>query len=254
LLAGVAVQTILRRITRKKSKLDSLLPLPPALEKNLWEWFRVAYTYSSNAIAGNTLTHAETAQVIEKELTIGGKTIDEHIEAINHVEAVNFIDAIAFIKERHQLDLNNILEIHRLILQKINPDNAGRFREYAESSKDAVIQWPKRVEIPALMDNLVADITTSRGHLATIAARAHLQLVYIHPFVDGNGRTARLVMNLLLLQEEYPLVMIDVKDRSRYINAIQKAIQGDTDEYYLFIYENIERSLDEYIKAAEESE
>jgi Fic family protein len=250
---GTLVKTILQRITTKKALLDSFRPLPPALEKNLWDWFRVAFTYSSNAIEGNTLSLAETAEVVEKNITVAGKTITEHLEARNHAEAVDLVKAIAAVKKRNHINLDDILAIHKMVLQKINDDQAGRLRTVAVRVIGSPIPCPNYLKVPTLMDDLVADITTAHDHLATIAARAHLQLVYIHPFVDGNGRTARLLLNLLLLQEEYPLVMIDVKDRSRYINAIQKAIQGDTDDYYLFIYENIERSLDEYIKAAEES-
>lgn len=248
------MKTILQRITAKKAKLDSLRPLPPELEKNLWEWFRVAFTYSSNAIEGNTLSLAETAEVVEKNITVAGKTITEHLEARNHAEAVDLVKTIAAAKKRTQINLDDIMAIHKMVLQKINDDQAGRLRTVAVRVIGSPIPCPNYLKVPTLMDDLITDITTAHDHLATIAARAHLQLVYIHPFVDGNGRTARLLMNLILLQEEYAPVSIDVKERMRYINAIQTALQGDTDEYYLFIYENIERSLDDYIKAAEESE
>lgn len=247
------MKEILQRIAQKKAKLDSLRPIPPELEKNLYEWFRVAFTYSSNAIEGNTLSMAETAEVIEKNLTVAGKTITEHLEAHSHAEAIDLVKTIGVVKKRNQINLDDILAIHKMVLQKINIDQAGRLRTVAVRVIGSPIPCPNYLKVPTLMDELVTSITTAHEALATIAAHAHLQLVYIHPFVDGNGRTARLLMNLLLLQEEYPPVSIDVKDRITYINAIQKALQGDSDDYYRFIYENIERSLDEYIKMVEES-
>jgi Fic family protein len=247
------VQEILQRISAKKAKLDLLGPFPPELEKNLYEWFKVALTYSSNAIEGNTLTLAETAQVLEKHITIGGKSINEHLEAINHGQAVDFIRDLAHTKKREQLSLDDILAIHAIVLQKINDEWAGRLRTTAVRVIGSPVPCPNYLKVPVLMDELITALKTSNDHSATIAAYAHLQLAAIHPFVDGNGRTARLLMNLLLLQHQYPLVIIDVKDRETYINVIQKALKGETDDYYTFIYAAIEHSLDEYIEAAHES-
>ncbi len=248
------MKDILKRISEKKAKLDTLGPFPPELTKNLYEWFRVAFTYSSNAIEGNTLSLAETAQVVEKHLTVGGKSINEHLEAVNHAQAIDFISGLALTKTREQLDLDDILAIHKIILQKINDDQAGYLRRVAVRVVGSPAPCPNYLKVPMLMDELITSITTSHDHIATLAAQAHLQLVLIHPFVDGNGRTARLLMNLFLLQQNYPPAIIHVKDRSAYINAIQRAVQGDTNDYYDFIYVAIEHSLDEYLKAAYESE
>jgi len=248
------MKEILQRITEKKEQLDSLRPFPTELDKNLYEWFKVALTYSSNAIEGNTLTLAETAQVVEKNITVSGKSIVEHLEAINHAKAVDFIQYLAKTKNRAQLTLDYILEIHRIILHKINDEWAGRLRMMAVRVVGSPVPCPNYMKVPELIDGLVSLMTSSQNHIATIAAQAHLELASIHPFVDGNGRTARLLMNLLLLQEDYPLVIIDAKDRTAYINSIQKALQGDSTDYYQFIYQAIEHSLDEYIAAAHESE
>lgn len=247
------MQEILQRITAKKAILDKLSPLPAEVTKNLYDWFRVALTYSSNAIEGNTLTMAETAQVVEKQITIGGKTINEHLEAINHAQAIDFIRDLAKTEDREQLTLDDILAIHKIILQKINDPWAGKLRTIPVRVTGSPVPCPNYLKVPALMDELVNHITTAHDHIATLAAYAHLQLATIHPFVDGNGRTARLLMNFLLLQQQYPLVIIDVKDRATYITVIQEALQGNINDYYHFIYEAIEKSLDEYLKAAEES-
>lgn len=246
------MKEILKKISEKKEALDRLRPLPPELEKNLYEWFRVALTYSSNAIEGNTLSLIETAQVVEKQITIGGKSITEHLEALNHAQAIDHIQRIARAKQRSQLEVSDILAIHKIVLQKINDEWAGRFRLNAVRVIGSPFACPNYVKVPALMDKLVASIKDSCDHRATVAADAHLELVAIHPFIDGNGRTARLLMNLLLLQEQYPLVIIDVKDRSLYIQAIQKALKGEKSDYYMFIYAAIERGLDEYMRAINE--
>lgn len=246
-------QAILERISEKKETLDSLLPLPEELTKNLYEWFRVALTYSSNAIEGNTLSLAETAQVVEKNLTVSGKSVTEHLEALNHAQAIDFIQGLAKTKKREQLTINDILAIHKIILQKINDASAGLFRTTAVRVIGSSVPCPNYIKVPELMDELITYVTGNKDHIATIAAQAHLQLVGIHPFVDGNGRTARLLMNLLLLQQGYPLVIIDAKDRGAYINAIQKALQGQPAGYYNFVYTATEHSLDEYLKAAHES-
>ena len=248
------MQEILQRISTKKAALDALGTFPPVLANNLYEWFKVALTYSSNAIEGNTLTLAETAQVVEKRITIGGKSINEHLEAINHAQAVDFIRDLAHTKKREQLNLDDILAIHKIILHGINDEWAGTLRTMSVRVIGAPVPCPNYLKVPALMSELVDTVTNADNHSATIAAYAHLQLATIHPFVDGNGRTARLLMNLLLLQENYPLVIIDVKDCATYIQTIQKAIQGDAEEYYTFIYAAIEYSLDEYLKAAAESD
>lgn len=247
---GVTMKEILEKISAKKESLDLLRPLPPELEKNLYEWFRVALTYSSNAIEGNTLSLIETAEIVEKNVTIGGKSIIEHLEALNHAHAIDYIQQLSSTKKRSQLTVDDIFAIHKLVLQKINDEWAGKFRMSAVRVIGSPLACPNYIKVPALMDELVSAIINSQEHIATLAADAHLQLVAIHPFVDGNGRTARLLMNLLLIQQQYPLVIIEVKDRTTYINSIQKALKGDKRDYYMFIYTAIEHSLDEYLTAA----
>lgn len=245
---------MLERITAKKAKLDSLRPLSPELEKNLYEWFRVTLTYTSNAFEGNTLTLGETAQVVEKNLTVSGKSIVEHLEAINHAHAIDYIRNLAKKTTRHELTVDDIIAIHKIILQKINDEWAGRIREMAIRITGSNVSRPNYIKVPQLMDDLIYSIKSSNEHTAKIAADAHLKLVFIHPFVDGNGRTARLLLNLILLQNDYPLVFLKAEDRQEYINAIEKALlKEDYSDYYAVIFKAIEFSLDEYITAAQES-
>jgi Fic family protein len=248
------MQEILQRITEKKELLDSLRPLPKELEKNLYEWFRVTLTYTSNSIEGNTLTLGETAQIVEKNLTVSGKSIVEHLEAINHAKAVDFIQNLAKKTKRSDLKIDDISEIHKILLYNINTDWAGVFRETPVRIVGSQVTRPNYIKVPELMNSFIEHVKNSQDHIAKIAADAHLQFVFIHPFVDGNGRTARLLLNLLLLQENYPLTYIRSEDREKYINSIEKALlKEDKTAFYELVFESIEHSLDEYITAARES-
>lgn len=247
------MQEMLTRIDSKKRKLDSFRPLPPALVKNLDEWFSIAFTYASNALEGNTLTHQETALVVEKGITIGGKTIQEHLEAINHSRAVDFVKQCVG-KKRDAIALNDIFAIQKIVLQKIDDLHAGVFRQVMVRILGSSTIFPNYATVPLLMTEFMQWLHTSQDHPIIIAAQAHFRLVNIHPFVDGNGRTARLLMNLILLQNGYPLVIIKKEDRSRYIHAIEHARQKNNfDDFYLLIGQAVEDSLDSYLEAIGQS-
>ncbi len=247
------MKKLLQQITAKKHTLESLRPLPPALVKNLEEWFKVELTYTSNAIEGNTLTRSETAMVLEKGLTVAGKSVQEHLEAINHAFALDFIKELAQ-KKKHDISNADIRDIHRLILKKIDDANAGKWRTIAVKIAGSLVTLPDPVHIPELMEDFITWLHNATEHPVIISADAHLKLVSIHPFVDGNGRTARLLMNLLLVQEGYPPAIIRKEDRSAYINAIEKAqLHNELTDYYIIIINAVERSLDMYLDAARKS-
>ncbi len=242
---------MLARLTEKKRRLDTYQPLPPELVKNLYQWFRVELTYTSNAIEGNTLTHSETALVLEKGITIGGKTIAEHLEAVNHANAIDFIMQLAQ-KNQAQVTLDDLLEIHKRVLQKIDDDNAGFLRKVAVRIMGSRVPRPNYLKVPELMDEFVLWLNNVHDHPAKIAADAHLKFVFIHPFVDGNGRTARLLLNLLLVQAGYPLVIISNEKRKEYIDALEKSfLTGDNKDFYTLVYAAVESSLDQYLEAVE---
>lgn len=240
----------LQLLTVKKQKLDTFRPLPPELVKNLDEWFKVELTYTSNAIEGNTLTRAETALVVEKGLTVQGKSLTEHLEAINHAEALDYIKMLVG-KKRQDIAENDILDIHRLILNKIEEDNAGRYRTQHARLTETDVILPNPVKVPDLMEEFVKWLVSNNSdHIVKIGADAHYKLVSIHPFSDGNGRTSRLLMNLLLMQEGYPPAIISKEDRLAYINSLEKAQKGgDLGDFYNLIYKAVDRSLDIYLEA-----
>lgn len=248
------MEQFLVRLTEKKSRLDVHKPLPPELVKNLHQWFRVELTYTSNALEGNTLTHSETALVLEKGITIGGKTIAEHLEAVNHAQAIDFIMQLAQ-KNQAEITLDDLLDIHRKVLQKIDDNNAGFLRKVAVRIMGSRVPRPNYLKVSELVDEFVLWLNNAHDHPAKIAADAHLKFVFIHPFVDGNGRTARLLLNLLLLQAGYPLVIISNQKRKEYIDALEKSfLTGQSQDFYTLIYEAVESSLDQYLEAIEQSE
>ncbi len=240
----------LAQIAAKKQKLDSLRPLPPQLVKNLDEWFKVELTYTSNAIEGNTLTRAETALVIEKGITVQGKTLQEHLEATNHAEALDYIKTLVH-KKREDISEQTILDIHGFILSKIEEDNAGRYRTTHARLTGSTAILPNPVRIPDLMKDFIKWLVRGNSdHIIKIAADAHFKLVSIHPFSDGNGRTSRLLMNLLLMQEGYPPAIIRKEERLSYINSLEKGqTGGDLNDFHNLILEAVDRSLDVYLEA-----
>lgn len=245
---------MLQTLTEKKQKLDKYRPLPPELVRNLEDWFRVELTYTSNAIEGNTLTRQETALIVEKGLTVDGKTLKEHLEAVNHAAALAIVISLAQNKET-AISEADILDIQRLILSKIEDANAGRYRSVAVRIAGAAVVLPNPVKVPQLMAEFVHWLQTAQGHPAEVAAQAHYRLVSIHPFVDGNGRTARLLMNLILVREGYPPAIIRKEDLRKYINALEKAQTGGSrDDFTALIYEAVGRSLDIYLEALEPKE
>lgn len=244
------VTDLFQYLTGKKQKLDKYRPLPPALVKNLEDWFRVELTYNSNAIEGNTLTRSETALVVEKGITVDGKTLTEHLEAINTAAALDFIKEFVS-KKRENITEKEVLEIHSLILRKIDDENAGRYRSVAVRIAGVPVVLPNPLKVPILMKDFFQWLHgKNKDHPVKIASDAHLRFVTIHPFADGNGRTARLLLNLLLLQRGYPPALLRKEERKTYIDSIAKAqLEGNNDDYYQVICKAVNRSIDIYLEA-----
>jgi Fic family protein len=248
------MQHILAALKKKKQLLDVHKPFSLDLTTSLREWFKIELTYTSNAIEGNTLSRAETALVVQKGIAVDGKTLREHQEAINHAEAYDWvIERID--RKKHDIFENTILDLHKLILQKIDDTNAGRYRSISVRIAGSTVIMPNAMKVPELMGDFISWLHTSNDHPLTVAIDAHLKLVSIHPFVDGNGRTARLLMNMLLMQEGYPPAIVRKEDRKHYIASIEKAqLKGSRADYSTLMYEAIDRSLDIYLNALENKE
>lgn len=234
---------------KKKQALDSYRPLPEAMVSNLENWFRIELTYTSNAIEGNTLTRQETALVVEKGLTVGGKSLKEHLEAANHADAINWIASLTT-KSIKQISEKDILHLHSLILKGIDDTYAGHYRNVPVRIAGSAVVLPNYLKISDLMEKFISWLHNTSIDPIELAALAHYELVTIHPFVDGNGRTARLLMNLILMIYGFPPAIIKPSERLAYINSLEKAQLGGSKEDYLkVIVKAVDRSLDIYLKA-----
>jgi len=240
---------LLRIIQDKKEQLDQYRPLPKALVVNLEEWYKIELTYTSNAIEGNTLTRQETAMIVAKGITVEGKSITEHLEATNHAKAYEYIrdlrlDKVEDITERI------ILDIHAIILRNIDTMNAGIYRNVAVRIAGSTVVLPNPLKVPELMKAFIVRLQKSGRNAVETAIDAHFRLVSIHPFTDGNGRVARLLMNLILMAAGYPSAIIRKEDRKQYIETIEKGqLKGNLSDYDSFMLRAVEKSLDIYLEA-----
>ena len=246
----------LRILTGKKQKLDSLKSLPEEATANLEEWLKVELTYSSNAIEGNTLSRIETAEIIEKGVsaTISGKPLKDQLEAINHARAIDFIKKLTEKRKGHQFITEaDILAIHQIILNGIMDDWAGKYRQTQVLIRGVDFDLPAARQVPNLMKQFIRWLNDLQEvHPVRIASIAHYKFEGIHPFIDGNGRVGRLLINLILILNDYPMAIIKNERRSEYLNAFRVG-QSSHNWSLLFnlIEDAVERSLDGYINAAE---
>lgn len=246
----------LKQITGKKQKLDKFKPFPQELVKNLEEWLKIELTYSSNAIEGNTLSRIETAEVIERgtAAVISGKPLKDQLEAINHAKAVEFIKQLAKELKSHQsITEKVILDLHKIILTGLNDDWAGKYRRTEVFIRGSNAEFPMPNAIPYAMKEFIRWLKGQQEeHPVKVAADAHFKFVSIHPFIDGSGRTTRLLMNLILLLNGYPVAIIRKEDRIVYLNSFEtERSQHDLEPFYELILKAVDRSLDIYLNVAE---
>ncbi len=220
----------LERIDRLKIWLDEFRPFESPIVAELKKIYDVRFTYNSNAIEGNTLTQSETELVLRKGITVGGKTLDEHLEAIGHKEAIDYIEHLA--QQDTLINQWEIKQIHNMILRKINPEEAGSYRTLDVMAAGTNYRYPPHYLLAQLMGDFVSWLNSASAlslHPVEYASIAHYRFVSIHPFRDGNGRSARLLMNLLLIRSGYPIVVIDNQIRNDYINALAYGQQNQDD-------------------------
>jgi Fic family protein len=236
-------------IAERKAALDARRPLAPELIARLEAWYEVELTYSSNAIEGNTLTRSETAIVLEKGLTVRGKPLRDHMEATDHRDALRFVrDLAAGDVAAREVDLRSI---HGLVLGKTGGDAAGRYSRQPRFVAGSRAVFPEPSAVPALMAAFAAWLAAAPASPLT-SFEAHLRLVSIHPFADGNGRTARLLMNLLLLRAGYPPLVVPPERRPDYIDALERAqADGDHADYDQLMASLLLDSLDLHLQLLE---
>lgn len=238
----------IKQIDKLKTEIDSCRPLKKELLNQLKEYYKVGLTYSSNAIEGNSLTLTETKIVLEDGITIGGKPLKDHFEAVGHAEAYDYLYGLTKSKE---ITEKNILKLHYLFYKHIDEEKAGKYRKTKVIITGTEFLPPAAGEVPGLMKEFYANIPEMRNkyHPVEFAAMLHKELVTIHPFVDGNGRTARLLMNLALLQDGYVITIIPPAIKNDYIFALQKAqLKGDTQQFINLISEMVHESEKDYLR------
>jgi Fic family protein len=240
---------LLDAIEAKKRRLDQLRPLSAEAMSNFRHYYDIELTYTSNAIEGNTLSPVETTLVIEQGITISGKPLKDHLEALDHYDAIRYVRVLA--GEKAALTESDVRNVHRLVVQRSRPDIAGRYADLARyvRTETSRFEFPSPAEIPALMGDFAQWLAAASNTPAT-AFTAHRRLVDIHPFNDGNGRTARLLMNLILIRGGYPPIAVRPEDRPAYIRALQQSqAAGGSESFDSLLYERLDATLDEYLAA-----
>lgn len=243
------VNDLFENIVQKKMQLDDARPLPKHTLRSLQEKLLLEWTYHSNAIEGNTLTISETKVVLEG-ITIGGKRLVEHLEVINHRDAINYVEEIVSTKE--PLTAWQIKNIHRLVLKGIDDAYAGTYRMEQVFISGANHVPPASYLIQEEMEQMIKWYQDEGGSLHPVERGAMLHAIFvgIHPFIDGNGRTARLLLNLELMKAGYPPVVIKIENRLAYYEALDKAhTTGDYTDFMTLVGAEAEDSLDLYLQA-----
>jgi len=239
-----------QKIEEKFSQLQKLRPLSPVMVEKLRSQFSIEMTYNSNAIEGNKLTLRETGFIINEGITIKGKSFKDHLEAKDHYEAIDYLYGIIEDGSKYPISEVLIRNLQRMIIKETDPDVAGVYRNGSVIISGSKHRPPEAYDVPQLMKELIIWINRNKNkiHPIELAAIVHHKIVNIHPFFEGNGRTARLVMNLLLMQEGYPLVIILKQDRKKYYQCLEKADKNNYSDFVQFIAQAVERSLNIYLR------
>lgn len=243
-------QDIYQRIIAKKKVLDGLRPLSKSLVGRLRDQAIIEWTYNSNAIEGTRLSLKETQLIIEQGLTIKGKSLKEHFEVKNHKDAILFVEDLVS-ERKFKVSQLLIRQIHQLIMKEIDDEWAGKYREMEVKITGTKFIPPDPAAVPVKMRQFEQWLQNqpNRQNLLDYAAIAHYKLVDIHPFIDGNGKTARLLMNLILMNQGFPPTVILKNDRQKYYQTLDLTHKGEVKPFVNFIGRNVERSLTWYLEA-----
>ncbi len=227
----------------------SLKPLDELQLQKMREFIQIKYTYHSIKIEGNTLTLQETQLVINEGIMISGKSVQEHLEAINHAEAINYLYDI--VNERTGISEKVIKDLHYLVLKTINPKYAGKYRDVPVRITGSEHVPCQPYLIRKSMEEVMAFYEENKAvlHPVILAAEMHERLVSVHPFLDGNGRTSRLLMNVILLMNGYTIANIkgDDRHRMRYYRALESCREGNKEEFFSFILDTVIESLEDHL-------
>ncbi len=260
---------VLNKIAQLKAELDSLRPLDKDREAAIMQKLRLDWNYHSNHLEGNSLTFGETKALILFGITAAGKPLKDHFEMTGHDEAVKWVEDV--VKEGRPLTEAFIRELHKLILKEpyesptITPDGIPAKRiihvgEYKTSPNHVltptgeILRFATPEETPALMHDLIewyrAKESDPETHTLLLAAEFHYRFIRIHPFDDGNGRSARILMNFILMKHGYPPVVVKTEDKANYIAALQQSDAGMITPFIEYIGQNLAHSLEIMLRGA----
>ncbi len=222
------MSNVFNEIDQLQEKINAHKPFKKDILNQLKEYYKIGLTYTSNALEGNSLTISETKVVLEDGLTIGGKPLKDHFEALGHAEAYDLLYKFA---KNKSISEEEVKKLHQLFYARIDKKNAGKYRSVPALITGSQYPLPSPKDILDLMHKFISQSNQMRSvkHPVEVAALTHKEFVFIHPFIDGNGRVARLLMNLVLLQEGYNIVTIPPAVRSEYIADLEKAHVDDKD-------------------------
>jgi Fic family protein len=243
------IKVHLSRLESKKKELDAHRPLPSFIVEKIKANLALEWTYNSNAIEGNTITLRETQLILEEGVTVKGKSLREHFETFNHHKAISFLYKLADASE--PVRGIDILKLHEIVLNNIEEHYAGRIRTGNVRINGANFTPPAASKVSVLFDELIEWIQLNPDGLdmISLATLFHHRFVWIHPFFDGNGRTVRLAMNLLLLRNGYPPAIVLRADRKKYYEALNQANNGQYKKLQLLMIQAVERTLNIYLAA-----
>jgi cell filamentation protein, protein adenylyltransferase len=237
---------IFKEIDLLQKEINSYRPLNADFLKQIKDYYKIGLTFSSNALEGNTLTESETKIVLEEGITIGGKPLKDHLEAIGHAEAYEFLYTVV---NNKSVEEKEIQQLHHLFYFRIDEKNAGKYRSGKAVITGSKYPLPKPESLASRMKELISLIDKFRKehHPVKAAALAHKEFVFIHPFIDGNGRTARLLMNIILMQEGVNIAIIPPITRREYIEALEEAHVND-EEFISFIARMVRETQKDYLR------
>ena len=235
------MNSVLDEINTNQQKLITLLENSNN-KKEMYKWLKTELAYTSNAIEGNTLTRKETELVIDNGITSTSKPLQHYIEAVNHAKA--FEKIIAFLDDAKNINENFMLNIHKIILTGLDDDNAGFYRNCRVRISGSTLIMPNPIKVPDLITDFYNWLSDNMDNEPLTAILAHLKFVSIHPFVDGNGRCARLLMNTILLKFGFTPIVIRPTDRKKYLSVAENyQLKGDDKPYINFMLNLLNRSL-----------
>lgn len=245
------MENIVKQIEHSKAELNAMRPLSPSLIAAIRRTHDLEITFSSNAIEGNTLTLRETKEVIEHGVTIGGKPLKDHLEAQDHHIALEYMYEMG--KGQESLSERIIKELHSLVVKRSQSDIAGRYSPLPRVVSGSKTVFPDPLKVPEKMEALGRDLSKTKL-TPTAAFEAHFRLTSIHPFADGNGRTARLLMNLILIRGGYQPVAIRIKDRDEYLDALEVASNDrNIKPFQNFMHRRLADTMTAYVSVLKES-